>query len=168
MRTRIAINGLGRIGRALLRLTIDEPSLELVAVNDLVDAANLAYLLRYDTVYGRYSKSVSVNGDNLVVADRKLRTLHSRDPLELPWKELGVDMVFECTGALTRREDLEKHIRAGARFVLLSAPSKGEEVETVIHGVNAPGTHPQSFPVPVAPPTASHRWWRSLAVALGF
>jgi glyceraldehyde 3-phosphate dehydrogenase len=125
MKSRIAINGLGRIGRALLRLTIDEPSLELVAVNDLVDAATLAYLLRYDTVYGRYSKSVSVNGTDLVVADRRLRTLRTSDPLELPWKELEVDVVFECTGALTRREDLEKHVRAGARFVLLSAPSKG-------------------------------------------
>jgi len=142
MKTRIAINGLGRIGRALLRLTIDEPSLELVAVNDLVDAATLAYLLRYDTVYGRYSKSVAVDGEDLVVADRKLRTLHSRDPLELPWKELGVDIVLECTGVLTRREDLEKHIRAGARFVLLSAPSKGGEVETVIHAVNAPESTP--------------------------
>jgi glyceraldehyde 3-phosphate dehydrogenase len=142
MKTRIAINGLGRIGRALLRLTIDEPSVELVAVNDLVEAANLAYLLRYDTVYGRYAKSVAIDGDDLVVGDRKLRTLHSRDPLELPWKELGIDIVFECTGALTRREDLEKHIRAGARFVLLSAPSKGEEVDTVIHAVNAPGSTP--------------------------
>jgi glyceraldehyde 3-phosphate dehydrogenase len=142
MKSRIAINGLGRIGRALLRLTIDEPSLELVAVNDLVDTATLAYLLRYDTVYGRYSKSVSVNGTDLVVADRRLRTLRTSDPLELPWKELEVDVVFECTGALTRREDLEKHVRAGARFVLLSAPSKGGEVDTVIHGVNAPGGVP--------------------------
>jgi glyceraldehyde 3-phosphate dehydrogenase len=142
MKTRIAINGLGRIGRALLRLTIDEPSLELVAVNDLVETSNLAYLLRYDTVYGRYSKSVLVDGDDLVVGDRKLRTLHSRDPLELPWKPLSVDVVFECTGALTRREDLEKHVLAGARFVFLSAPSKGGEVETVIHAVNVPGSTP--------------------------
>jgi glyceraldehyde 3-phosphate dehydrogenase len=142
MSTRIAINGLGRIGRAILKLAIDDPSLELVAVNDLVEVENLAYLLRFDTVYGRYSKSVLVDGNDLIVADRKLRTLRSRDPAELPWKELGVDLVFECTGRFTRREDLEKHIRAGARFVLLSAPSHGGEVETVVHGANVPGGTP--------------------------
>jgi glyceraldehyde 3-phosphate dehydrogenase len=136
--TRVAINGLGRIGRAILRLVIDEASFELVAVNDLVDAENLAYLLRFDTVYGRYAKSVAVDDNDLVIDGRKLRTLRNRDPLDLPWEELGVELVFECTGALTRREDLEKHIGAGAQFVLLSAPSKGEEVETVVHSVNEP------------------------------
>jgi glyceraldehyde 3-phosphate dehydrogenase len=142
MSTRVAINGLGRIGRAILKLAIDEAALELVAINDLVDAENLAYLLRFDTVYGRYSKPVVVDGGELGVAGRKLRTLRSRDPLELPWKELGVELVFECTGAFARREDLEKHIRAGARIVLLSAPSKGGDVETVVHGVNVPGGTP--------------------------
>jgi glyceraldehyde 3-phosphate dehydrogenase len=138
MSTKVAINGLGRIGRSILKLVIDEPLFELVAVNDLVDAENLAYLLRFDTVYGRYSKPVAVDGDNLVVGGRQLRTLKDRDPLRLPWEELGVELVFECTGALTRREDLEKHVRAGARIVLLSAPSKSGEVETVVHGVNVP------------------------------
>ena len=138
MSTKVAINGLGRIGRAILRLVIDEPSFELVAVNDLVDAENLAYLLRFDTVYGRYAKPVAVDGNDLVIAGRKLPTLRNRDALDLPWRELGVELVFECTGALTRREDLEKHVRAGAQFVLLSAPSKGEQVETVVHGVNEP------------------------------
>ncbi len=137
--TRVAINGLGRIGRSILKLVTDEPSLELVAVNDLVDVENIAYLLRYDTVYGRYAKSVDVEDGDLVVAGRKLRTLQSRDPLELPWNQLGVELVFECTGALARREDLEKHIQAGARIVLLSAPSKGGEVETIVHGANVPG-----------------------------
>ena len=139
MSVRVAINGLGRIGRAILKLVVDEPTLELVAINDLADAENLAYLLRFDTVYGRYSKPLVLDGSDLVVAGRNLQTLSIRDPLELPWKELGVELVFECTGALTRREDLEKHIRAGARFVLLSAPSKDEDVETVVHGVNVPG-----------------------------
>ncbi|MEO7987182.1 MAG: glyceraldehyde 3-phosphate dehydrogenase NAD-binding domain-containing protein [Gemmatimonadales bacterium] len=138
MSTKVAINGLGRIGRAILRLVTDEPSLELVAVNDLVEVENLAYLLRFDTVYGRYSKPVVVDGDDLVVAGRQLRTLRNRDPLDLPWKELEVELVFECTGALTRRLDLEKHVRAGARLVLLSAPSKGGGVETLVHGVNQP------------------------------
>jgi glyceraldehyde 3-phosphate dehydrogenase len=136
MTTRVAINGLGRIGRAILKLVMEEPSFEAVAVNDLVGAENLAYLLRFDTVYGRYAKSVVIDGDDLVVDGRKLRTLSTRDPLALPWKQLGVDLVFECTGALTRREDLEKHVSAGARIVLLSAPSTG--VEVVVHGANAP------------------------------
>ena len=136
---RVAINGLGRIGRAILKLVVDEPGLELVAVNDLVGAENLAYLVRFDTVYGRYPKPVAIDAGHLVVDGRRVRTLQSRDPAELPWKELGVDLVFECTGALKRPEDLEKHVRAGARFVLLSAPSNGGEVETVVHGVNAPG-----------------------------
>ena len=136
MSTRVAINGLGRIGRAILKLVIDEPSFVLVAINDLVDVENLAYLLRFDTVYGRYSKSVTVEGDKLVVGGRELKTLIQRDPARLPWKDLDVELVFESTGALTRREDLEKHVHAGARVVLLSAPSKGAEVETVVHGAN--------------------------------
>jgi glyceraldehyde 3-phosphate dehydrogenase len=138
MRTRVAINGLGRIGRAILKLVVDEPALELVAVNDLIEVENLAYLLRFDTVYGRYSKPVAVDGNDLVVEGRKVRTMRSREPAELPWSELSVDLVFECTGMFTRRADLEKHIRAGARFVLLSAPSHGGEVETVVHGANVP------------------------------
>jgi glyceraldehyde 3-phosphate dehydrogenase len=142
MTTRVAINGLGRIGRAILKLVMDEPSLELVAVNDLVDVDTHAYLLRFDTVYGRYGKPVTVAGGDLVIGGRTVRTLSTRDPLELPWKDLDVELVFECTGALTRRVDLEKHIRAGARIVLLSAPSKGGEVETVVHGANVPDDAP--------------------------
>ena len=111
---------------------------KLVAVNDLADVENLAYLLRFDTVYGRYSNPVAVDEGDLVVAGRKLRTLSMRDPSALPWRDLGIELVFECTGALTRREDLEKHVRAGARFVLLSAPSKDENVETLVHGANVP------------------------------
>jgi glyceraldehyde 3-phosphate dehydrogenase len=139
MNIRVAINGLGRIGRAILKVALDEPALELVAVNDLADVDNLAYLLRFDTVYGRYAKPVLVEGSDLAVAGRKLQTLSVRDPLALPWKDLGIELVFECTGALMWRDDLEKHIRAGARFVLLSAPSKDEAIETVVHGVNAAG-----------------------------
>ena len=140
MSTRVAINGLGRIGRAILKGATDEPALEVVAVNDLADVENLAYLLRFDTVYGRYSNPVAVDEGDLVVAGRKLRTLSMRDPSALPWRDLGIELVFECTGALTRREDLEKHVCAGARFVLLSAPSKDENVETLVHGANVPGS----------------------------
>ena len=142
MSTIVAINGLGRIGRAMLKLVLDEPAFELVAVNDLVEAENLAYLLRFDTVYGRYAKPVTVEDGALGVAGRRLRTLRTRDPAALPWKELGIDLVFECTGALTQRADLEKHIRAGARFVILSAPTQDGSVPTVVHGANAlDGTH---------------------------
>jgi glyceraldehyde 3-phosphate dehydrogenase len=137
MSVRVAINGLGRIGRAILKLVMDQPALELVAVNDLVDAENLAYLVRFDTVYGRYAKAVAVEDDDLVIAGRKVRKLTRRDPAELPWKELGVELVFECTGRFTRREDLEKHVRAGARVVLLSAPSRDADVETVVRGANS-------------------------------
>jgi glyceraldehyde 3-phosphate dehydrogenase len=138
MRTKVAINGVGRIGRAILKLLVDEPGIELVAVNDLVEAENLAYLLRFDTVYGRYAKPVVVIDGHLAVGGRKLQTLRERDPAKLPWRELDVDVVFECTGVLKKREDLEKHVRAGAKFVLLSAPSQGTEVETVVHGANVP------------------------------
>lgn len=138
MTAKVAINGLGRIGRALLKRIIKEPALELVAINDLADVENLAYLLRFDTVYGRYAEAVTVEASSLTVAGRRLMTLQTRDPLDLPWKELGIDLVFECTGTSRRREDLEKHIRAGARFALLSAPSQGGEVDTVVHGVNQP------------------------------
>jgi glyceraldehyde 3-phosphate dehydrogenase len=136
MRTRVAINGLGRIGRAILRLVIDEPSLEIVAVNDLSDAENLAYLLRFDTVYGRYPEPVEFRNGDLIVAGQTMRALCARDPLELPWKDLQVKLVFECTGALTLTRDVEKHVRAGAQFVLLSAPSKDGDLPTVIHGAN--------------------------------
>ena len=141
MSTRVAINGLGRIGRSILKVVMDEPSLELAAVNDLVDVENLSYLLRFDTVYGRYAP-VAVEGGDLVVRGERVATLNVRDPLEIPWKDLGVELVFECTGAHTGREDLEKHIRAGARVVLLSAPSKDTGVETVVHGSNLPGGDP--------------------------
>jgi len=142
MSIKVAINGLGRIGRAVLKVVIDEPSMQLVAVNDLTDIENLAYLLRFDTVYGRYSKPVEVDGGDLVVASRKLSATSFGDPSDLPWKDLGVELVFECTGALTQRADLEKHLHAGARFVLLSAPSKGDDVETVIHSVNLESNAP--------------------------
>jgi len=119
MSSKAAINGLGRIGRAILKLLVDEPGLELVAVNDLVDAENLAYLLRFDTVYGRYPEPVAVEDGELSVAGRRLRTLRARDPAELPWRELGVDVVFECTGALKKREAparIGRHHRRPARF----------------------------------------------------
>jgi glyceraldehyde 3-phosphate dehydrogenase len=134
--TRVAINGLGRIGRAALKIILDTPQLELAAVNDIVPAENIAYLLKYDTVYGRYEKPVESDGENLIIDDTAIRYFHEKDPARLPWSSLGVDIVLECTGVFTKREDLEKHIQAGAQYVILSAPTKSEDVVTVVHGVN--------------------------------
>jgi glyceraldehyde 3-phosphate dehydrogenase len=135
---KVAINGLGRIGRATFKITLETPDLELVAVNDLVPLDNLAYLLKYDTVYGRYEKKVESDGDSLIVEGKRVRVFNQRDPAQLPWGDLGIDVVFECTGVFTRKEDLEKHLQAGAKFVVLSAPAKSEDIGTVVHGVNKP------------------------------
>jgi glyceraldehyde 3-phosphate dehydrogenase len=136
---RVAINGLGRIGRATLKIVLETPGLELVAANDLAEASSLAYVLKHDTVYGRYDQTVgSTDGSTLTVGPHALTLLCEKDPARLPWRSLRVDIVFECTGALTRREDLEAHVRAGARFVILSSPSKNATVETIVHGVNTP------------------------------
>ncbi len=134
--TRVAINGLGRIGRAALKIILDTPELTLVAANDIVPVEDLVYLLRYDTVYGRYPAPVAYQDNQLIVGEHHMRLTSEKDPARLPWKELGVDIVFECTGVFTRREDLEKHIQAGAQYVILSAPAKGDDVPTVVHGVN--------------------------------
>ncbi|MFZ7110326.1 MAG: type I glyceraldehyde-3-phosphate dehydrogenase [Desulfatiglandales bacterium] len=133
---RTAINGLGRIGRAAFKIILEHPELDLAAVNDLVPTDNLAYLLRYDTVYGRYEKEVIASQTGLVVDGREYPVYHEKDPLNLPWKEFEVDIVFECTGVFTREEDLEKHLQAGAKFVILSAPPKSEAMPMVVHNVN--------------------------------
>lgn len=135
---RVAINGLGRIGRATLKLLSQEAEgdLELVAVNDLVPAENLAYLLRYDTVYGRYAKQVDARSDELVVGGKALGFYSDEDPQNLPWKELGVDTVFECSGVFRTEEELRKHLHAGARHVILSAPAKSDGVPMVVLGAN--------------------------------
>ena len=135
---KVAINGLGRIGRAAFKIILDTPELELAAVNDLVPLDNLAYLLRYDTVYGRYEKEIKSKANSLIVNGKAYEVLSERDPSKLPWRELGVDIVFECTGLFTRKEDALKHIQAGTKMVILSAPSKSEDVATVVHAVNTP------------------------------
>ena len=132
----VAINGLGRIGRAAMKQILDEPELTLVGVNDLVPADNLAYLLNYDTAYGRYQKRVEAQSDGLRVDGRTIPLTSEKDPSALPWKKLAADVVFECTGVFLKREDLVKHLDAGARTVILSAPAKGNDVPTVVHGVN--------------------------------
>jgi len=136
MTTNVAINGLGRIGRAILKIILETPELELVALNDLLPVDNLAYLLRYDSVYGRYEKEVRANKDELQIDGKKFRMFNEKDPAELPWKALDIDIVFECTGVFRKKQDLEKHLKAGAKRVFLSAPEKTGEVEMVVHGVN--------------------------------
>ena len=135
---KVAINGLGRIGRAAFKLILDTPELELVAVNDLVPPDNIAYLLRYDTVYGRYEKEVKSESSCLIVDGKHYQVLSERDPSKLPWRDLGVEIVFECTGLFTKKEDAFKHIQAGVKMVIVSAPSKSEEMVTVVHAVNKP------------------------------
>lgn len=139
---KVAINGMGRIGRAALKIIMDTPALELVAVNDLMSLDNLVYLLKYDTVYGRYKKPVAAQGGNLVVDGKEIKFFSERDPAKLPWGELGIDLVFECTGVFTTREGLDKHIQAGAQNVILSAPIKGDgDVPMIVHCVNTPEGH---------------------------
>ena len=132
----IAINGLGRIGRATLKIVLDNPALRLTAVNDVLPADNLAYLLKFDTVYGRWTRHVHAADGRLNVDGVEYPVLSEREPAKLPWRQMGVDVVFECTGVFTKRNDLVKHIEAGARFVILSAPAKSEDVPTVVHAVN--------------------------------
>lgn len=134
---KIAINGMGRIGRAALKVILDTPSLELVAVNDIVPIENIAYLIKYDSVYGIYEKEVSYNKNNLIVDDKKIQYHSHRDPENLPWKENNIDIVIECTGFFTESEDAEKHITAGAKNVVISAPTKSENTPTIVHGVNS-------------------------------
>jgi glyceraldehyde 3-phosphate dehydrogenase len=134
---RVAINGLGRIGRAALKLLMDTEGLDLVAVNEIGALENLVYLLRYDTVYGRYDKSVEARDGKLVVDGEEVVYLSERDPSKLPWSDLQIDLVFECTGLFTRYEDAQRHIQAGARYVILSGPTSSVEVPTVVYGVNS-------------------------------
>jgi glyceraldehyde 3-phosphate dehydrogenase len=144
--TNVAINGLGRIGRATLKIVMETSDLKLVAANDIGTSESVEYLLRYDTVYGRYDKRIRATDDGyLTIGERRLRLLREKDPGRLPWNETNVDVVFECTGVFTKREDLDAHIRAGAGYVILSAPSKGDGVDTIVHGVNTPQGHTTIF-----------------------
>jgi glyceraldehyde 3-phosphate dehydrogenase len=139
----IAINGLGRIGRASLKVLLGCSDIDVVAVNDLASVENLAYLMRYDTVYGRYPGEVRGEPGTLVIDGTSIPVLAEPDPQKLPWRALGVDLVLECTGVFKSEEDLYKHVAAGASFVLLSAPTSSDAVPTVVHGVNTLIGNPQ-------------------------
>lgn len=136
--TRMAINGLGRIGRAALKVMVDHPDIEVVGINDLVPPDSLAYLLRYDTAYGRYDRSVTADENALSIDGKSYPVFSESDPANLPWSDLDVDIVLECTGVFTQRAGLEKHLQAGAKRVVLSAPAKSEGIETIVHRVNQP------------------------------
>ena len=142
---KIAINGMGRIGRASLEIILETPGLELVAVNDIVNIENIAYLLKYDTVYGIYEKEVSHTDNTLIVDGNEIKFYSERNPEELPWKELNVDTVIESTGVFTKQVDLDKHIKAGAKVVALSAPTKDANTPTIVHGVNNLNSGVNSF-----------------------
>ncbi|MCH7874449.1 MAG: type I glyceraldehyde-3-phosphate dehydrogenase [Gemmatimonadetes bacterium] len=136
MAVRIGINGFGRIGRNVLRALRKKGSdLQVVAVNDLTDAKTLAHLLKYDSVHGRYPGKVTVDGNTIVVDDASIRVLSDRDPADLPWNDLGVDIVLEATGLFLNRAQAARHIEAGAKKVLISAPAKNEDI-TIVMGVN--------------------------------
>lgn len=133
---KIAINGFGRIGRAALKVIMEMPDMEIIAINDLMSIENAAYLLRYDSVYGIYEHPVSTDGKKLMVKGKNIVYLNEKDPGNLPWKDLGVEIVIESTGFFTKQEDAEKHIHAGAKTVVISGPSKSKGTPTVVHGVN--------------------------------
>ena len=137
MAVRIAINGFGRIGRLVYRIATERGGFEIVGVNDLVPADNLAYLLKYDSTHGRFGAEVRADGESIVVNGRKTTCTAIKDPTQLPWKAEGVDYVVESTGLFTAAEDARKHLDAGAKRVLISAPTKSEkEVPTFVRGVN--------------------------------
>ncbi|WP_062514217.1 type I glyceraldehyde-3-phosphate dehydrogenase [Halobacillus sp. KGW1] len=135
MTVRIGINGFGRIGRNVFRAALKNNDVKVVAVNDLTDANMLAHLLQYDTVHGKLDQEVSTNGDNLIVGGKEIKVLSEKDPAQLGWGDHGVDIVIESTGRFTQREDAKKHLDAGAKKVIISAPAKGEDL-TVVMGVN--------------------------------
>lgn len=133
---KIAINGFGRIGRNAFKIAYERPDLEIVALNDLTDAKTLAHLLKHDSSYGTYDHDVSADEENIIVDGKKIRVYSETEPSNLPWKDLGVDVVIESTGFFTDPEKAKAHIEAGARKVVISAPAKGEGAKTVVLGVN--------------------------------
>jgi glyceraldehyde 3-phosphate dehydrogenase len=135
MAVKIGINGFGRIGRVVFRAALKNPNVEVVAVNDLTDANTLAHLLKYDSVHGKLNEDVKVDGDYLVVGPHRVKVIAERDPAQLGWGDLGVDVVVESTGRFTKRADAAKHLEAGAKKVIISAPASDEDI-TIVMGVN--------------------------------
>jgi len=143
MTLKIAINGFGRIGRKVFREALKQENIEIVAVNDLTDAAMLAHLLKYDSVHGVFDAEVSSDNDTLIVDGKRVRVYAEKDPAALPWGKLGVDVVVDSTGVFTDRAGLSKHIEAGAKRVILSSPAKGD-ITTLVMGVNHETYNPET------------------------
>lgn len=137
MKVRIAINGFGRIGRHAFKVAFKKKNIEIVAINDLTDTKTLAHLLTYDTAYPEFDASVQFDEKHLVVGKKKIPAFAQKDPAALPWKRLKVDVVIESTGRFTDREGASLHLKAGAKRVLISAPSKGNDIHTYVRGINA-------------------------------
>src|SRR5467141_3636673 len=135
MAVRVGINGFGRIGRNIMRAALGDKNIDFVAVNDLTNAATLAHLLKYDSVLGNLHARIEATSDTISVDGDEFKVLSVRDPAQLPWKALGVDVVFESTGLFTNRDDAAKHLSAGAKKVVITAPAKGPDL-TVVLGVN--------------------------------
>ncbi|HET9703550.1 MAG TPA: type I glyceraldehyde-3-phosphate dehydrogenase [Vicinamibacterales bacterium] len=135
MAIKVGINGFGRIGRNIMRAALAHPDVDIVAVNDITDAATLAHLLKYDSVLGNLTVPVSASDDTIKVGSDQFKVLATKDPGQLPWKDLGVEVVFESTGKFTKRDDAAKHLAAGARKVIITAPATGPDV-TLVLGVN--------------------------------
>lgn len=135
-KTKVAINGFGRIGRNAFKIAFNRPDTDIVAINDLTSTDTLAYLLKHDTTYGNYDKNVSFDEHNLLIEGYKIPVLAEKDPKALPWKELEVDVVIESTGRFTKSEDARMHIKAGAKRVVISAPTKSSDVDTIVLGAN--------------------------------
>lgn len=134
--TKIAINGFGRIGRNALKILMEKEDAEVVAINDITDAKTLAQLLKHDSSYGTYNREVDFTDNEIIIDGKKIKIFAEKDPASLPWKDLGVDIVIESTGFFTKPEDAKKHIEAGAKRVLISAPAKGDGAKTIVIGVN--------------------------------
>jgi glyceraldehyde 3-phosphate dehydrogenase len=135
MVVKVGINGFGRIGRNVLRASLNNSNIEIVAINDLTDAKMLAHLLKYDSVHGTLAEDVTVDGEYLVVGGKKVKVIAERDPAKLGWGDLGVEVVVESTGRFTKRDDAAKHLEAGAKKVIISAPASNEDI-TIVMGVN--------------------------------
>lgn len=133
---KVAINGFGRIGRNAFKILADRDDAEVVAINDITDAKTLAHLLKHDSSYGAYDKDVSATEDSIIIDGNEITVFAEKDPHDLPWGDLGVDVVIECTGFFTKPEDAKAHLDAGAKRVVISAPAKGDGAKTIVIGVN--------------------------------
>src|SRR5712671_4419917 len=146
MAVRVGINGFGRIGRNIMRAALGDKAIDFVAVNDLTSAHTLAHLLKYDSVHGNLHATVAAGKDTISVDGHEFKVLSMRDPAQLPWKDLGVDVVFESTGLFTDRDAAAKHLTAGAKRVVITAPAKGPDI-TVVMGVNHEKYDPASHKI---------------------